>query len=101
MPFSTASKPAPSVKPIKPKIIMNNGEVLTAVPLRVKGLPKPLVKEEPMDESPDIQQFDSFEGEVLEEEKENIKGIKNYRKTCVKRLLSKKTENWFSIPIIA
>ena len=74
---------------------MNNGEVLTAVPLRVKGLPKPLVKEEPMDESPDIQQFDSFEEQVLEDEKENIKGNKNYSKTCVKQSLSKRLKIGF------
>ena len=76
MPFSTASKqPAttiPSVKPIKPKLSVYNGEVLTAVPLRVKGLPKPKVKEEPMEESPDIQEFDSHEDMGSLDEKENI-----------------------------
>ena len=77
MPFSTAAskQPAPaalSVKPVKPKLFVNNGEVLTAVPLRVKGLTKPQIKEEPMEESPDIQDFDSQEDMVSLDEKENI-----------------------------
>ena len=77
MPFSTTAKPAtsvPSVKPAKPKIFASNGEVLTAVPLRVKGLPKPKVKIEPMDESPDIQEYDSIGNDFSQDEKENIKG---------------------------
>ena len=76
MPFSTASKqPTPSslsVKPIKPKLSINNGEVLTAVPLRVQGLAKPQIKEEPMEGSPEIEGFDSQDDMGSLDEKENI-----------------------------
>lgn len=74
MPFSTASKPALSVKPAKPKIFASNGEVLTAVPLRVKGLPKPEIKEEPMEEGVDIQGYESMEDMGSQDENQNIKG---------------------------
>ena len=60
------------MKPAKPKVFVNNGEVSTAVPLRVKGLPK--VKEEPMEESPEIQEYENIGEDLSQEEKENIKG---------------------------
>ncbi|XP_060564158.1 DNA polymerase alpha catalytic subunit-like, partial [Ruditapes philippinarum] len=39
---------------------------------KVKGLPKPVIKQEPMDESPQIEEYDSQPSPVVGDEKENI-----------------------------
>ena len=39
-----------------------------------QSLPKPQIKSEPLDDSPDIQEYDTQSSPLPEDEKENVKG---------------------------